>query len=86
MLKRAAWIGWSELLERVDGVVPCRLPPAQELALYSEVLPLVRLQRMRRREAWVRLVWECGMPGPQFDVLWRAIRPPRRIVYEWGGG
>lgn len=86
MLKRAAWISWSELLDRVNHVIPYCLPPAQELALQSDVLPKVRLQRIRKREAWIKMVWESGMPSQLFEDLWKAIRPPRRVVYDWTTG
>ena len=43
---------WPALLEKVNRILPNTLPPEQELALLSEVLPYVRIRQMPRRDAY----------------------------------
>ena len=80
MWKETHWEYLLGRLNRVIGGMP--LEPKQELALFADVLPYVRIRKMRKREAWVILVWNKGMQGNDFEKLWAAIRPPKRRILD----
>ena len=71
---------WEQLLERANQVLPrIDLTLEQEVAL-SAVLSQVRLRSMQRHDAYVVLVWQCGMSARNFNRLWKHIRPSKRMI------
>ena len=65
-------------LEKANRALPrIDLTLEQEVTL-SAVLSQVRLRSMRRRNAYVVLVWQHGMYTRNFNRLWKYVRPSKR--------